>query len=197
MLILYVTKKQSSSEESPTRLGEFGSAIMQIAEEKGIPKEKVIETVEAALAAAYKKDYGKRGRNIRAKFDEKTGSAKFFLVKEVVDETTRELADEKTEPARNTSQSDAGGELKNRETEEQRNKETKKLKDKETKKQKNRRTEKQKDKETGELAEEEKKLPRYNPERDLTLNEAKKISKNAKAGDMIETELEPKGTLVE
>ena len=50
-------------------MGEFGSAIMQIADEKGISRETVIETIEAALSAAYKKDFGKRGQHIRAEFD--------------------------------------------------------------------------------------------------------------------------------
>jgi hypothetical protein len=34
----------------------FASAIEQICEEKGISKEKVLETIEMALAAAYKKE---------------------------------------------------------------------------------------------------------------------------------------------
>ena len=58
-------------------LGEFGSAVMQIAEEKGIARDKVIGVVEAAIAAAYKKEYGKRGQNIRAIFNEKDGSVQF------------------------------------------------------------------------------------------------------------------------
>lgn len=88
-------KTQAEEAQNPTgRMGEFGSAIMQIAEEKGIPKEKVIETIEAALAAAYKKDYGKRGQKIRAEFDGVSGAMKFFLVKEIVDETTREFVEE-------------------------------------------------------------------------------------------------------
>ncbi len=73
-------------------LGEFGSAVMQIAEEKGIERERVISVVEAAIAAAYKKEYGKRGQNIKAIFDEKDGSVQFFLLKEVVDETTRDFS---------------------------------------------------------------------------------------------------------
>src|SRR3989304_9443396 len=83
------------------RLGEFGSAVMQIAEEKGISKERVLEVVEAALAAAYKRDYGKRGQVIRALFDEVSKEAKFFLVKEVVDETTREFVKESEEETNN------------------------------------------------------------------------------------------------
>lgn len=88
------TKKLKDEAQSQSgRLGEFGSAIMQIAEEKGIPKKTVIETIEAALAAAYKKDYGKREQKIRAQFDEVTGDAKFYLMKDVVDETIREFVE--------------------------------------------------------------------------------------------------------
>ena len=54
-------------------LKSFTSALSQIAEEKGIPAEKVIETIEMAIAAAYKKDYGKKGQIIKAKFNPKTG----------------------------------------------------------------------------------------------------------------------------
>lgn len=89
-------KKMSDAQEAQSsRLGDFGSAISALCEEKGISKERVIETIEAALAAAYKKDYGKKGQNIKAVFDEKTGSANYFLLKEVVDETTREFVEEK------------------------------------------------------------------------------------------------------
>ena len=92
-------KKVTKEDENKTSggMGDFGSAISQICEEKGISKDKVIETIEAALAAAYKKDYGKKGQNIRAEFDEVSGATKFYLVKEVVDETTREFVAELTE----------------------------------------------------------------------------------------------------
>lgn len=83
--------KNEEDNSGSMRLGEFGSAIMQIAEEKGISKDKVIETIEAALAAAYKKEYGKKGQHIRAEFNQVDGSAKFFKILEVVDETTREF----------------------------------------------------------------------------------------------------------
>jgi len=61
------------------------SAVIQIAEERGIPEEKVIETVEAALAAAYKKNYGEKGQIIKAKLDIKTGRVKFWRIRMVVD----------------------------------------------------------------------------------------------------------------
>ena len=64
----------------------FASAIAQISEEKGISSGKVLETIEQALAAAYKKDYGKKGQVIRAKLDEKSGQVQFWQIKIVVAE---------------------------------------------------------------------------------------------------------------
>jgi len=68
-------------------LKSFTLAISQIAEEKGISKEKVIETIEQAYAAAYKKDYGERGQVIRAKISPESGEVKFWQVKLVVDDS--------------------------------------------------------------------------------------------------------------
>lgn len=64
---------------------EFVSAIKQIAEEKGIPQDSVLETVEAAIAAAYKRDYGKKGQIVRAKLDPETGSVKMTQIHYVVE----------------------------------------------------------------------------------------------------------------
>ncbi|MBI4692367.1 MAG: transcription termination/antitermination protein NusA [Candidatus Terrybacteria bacterium] len=63
------------------------SSLEQIEAERGIPKEKIIETIKDALAAAYKKDYGKKGQIIRANFNLKTGEAVFSQIKIVVDES--------------------------------------------------------------------------------------------------------------
>lgn len=65
----------------------MNSALLQLEEEKGIPREKVIEAIEMALAAAYKKDYGKKTQIIRAKFDINSGKTEFYQVKIVVDES--------------------------------------------------------------------------------------------------------------
>ena len=65
----------------------FASAIAQIAEEKGISPEKVWETIEMAIAAAYKKEYGKRGQQIRAKLNPETGEVQFWQVKTVVNKS--------------------------------------------------------------------------------------------------------------
>jgi N utilization substance protein A len=81
-------------------LKELSAAISLVCDEKGLAKEKVMEIVEESLAAAYKKDYGKKGQIIRSKFDPEKQTAAFFQIKEVVDETTRnmeEIPEEETE----------------------------------------------------------------------------------------------------
>ena len=72
----------------------FKSALEQLEEEKKIPKEKILEAIEQAMAAAYKKDYGKKGQIIRAKFDLETGKTDFFQIKIVVDETIAKIEEE-------------------------------------------------------------------------------------------------------
>lgn len=74
------------------------SALEQLEEERGIPKEKVIEAIEMALAAAYRKDYGKKHQIIRAQFDQNSGKAEFFQVKIVVDKSVlREKGEDEEE----------------------------------------------------------------------------------------------------
>src|SRR6185437_10017966 len=63
----------------------MNSVLGELEEERGIPREKVIEAIEAALATAYKKEYAKKGQVIRAKLDLDTGTTQFMQVKEVVD----------------------------------------------------------------------------------------------------------------
>jgi len=138
--------KKQEEKRSGINSNEFNSAITQICEEKGINKDRVMQTVEAALAAAYKKDYGKKSQNIRAEIDGVSGGVNFFLIKEVVDETSREFVvfDEEGE----------------------------------------------REEKMEEVVDGEEKLPRFNPERDITLEDAILIKKDAKVGDTIETELE-------
>ncbi len=75
----------------------FKSALEQLEEERKIPKEKILEAIEQAMAAAYKKDYGKKGQIIRAKFDMETGKTDFYQVKIVVDESIAILDHENLE----------------------------------------------------------------------------------------------------
>ncbi len=138
-------------------LQQFSSAIDQICEEKGISKEKVIETLEMAIAAAYKKDFGHKGQNIRAKFDLVSGKAKMFQVKLVVDETMikseEEIAKEMAEM----------GEPKEERPERSERYEA----------------------EEGEI-----KKVRFNEEKHIMVDEAKKIDKNVKPGDEMSFEIE-------
>ena len=65
----------------------FQRALAQIAETRGISPEVIIGTLEAAIATAYKKDYGKKGQKIKAKFNPVDGGAQFWQLKLVVDES--------------------------------------------------------------------------------------------------------------
>jgi transcription termination/antitermination protein NusA len=63
----------------------INSVLQQLEEERGIPKEKVIEAIEFALASAYKKEFGKKGQIIKAIFNTDTGDVEFSQVKLVID----------------------------------------------------------------------------------------------------------------
>ncbi|OGD61054.1 transcription termination factor NusA [Candidatus Berkelbacteria bacterium RIFCSPLOWO2_01_FULL_50_28] len=64
----------------------FAAAINQLADERGLPKEVILETIEAAVAAAYRKDYGQNDEQIIAKLDEESGSFLMWQTFEVVAE---------------------------------------------------------------------------------------------------------------
>jgi len=66
-------------------------AIEQIAHERGVKPEAVWGAIEAALATAYRKEYRKKGEIIKCRLDPKTGQAKFWQIKTVVDNSTVRL----------------------------------------------------------------------------------------------------------
>src|SRR3989344_8911119 len=72
-------------------------AVDQIAEEKGVEPAKILEAIEASIAAAYRKEYAQKGEYIKCKFDLKTGELKFWQVKTVADETTVRIVEEAEE----------------------------------------------------------------------------------------------------
>ena len=134
---------------------ELGKALKQVADEKGLAPEKVLEAVEAALAAAYKKEYKEKGDIVRAKLDMQTGEMNFWQVKLVVDPSeVRIITDEEL--------------LAEAEAE----------------------ANKEKEEKPKEISEEEKKIPRYNSERHIFLEDAKKIKKDVELGEELTFPLE-------
>ncbi|OGL77704.1 hypothetical protein A3J43_04400 [Candidatus Uhrbacteria bacterium RIFCSPHIGHO2_12_FULL_54_23] len=89
---------------------ELHSAIKQLCDERGIPMEAVIETIEAALAAAYRKDYGEKNQNIKVKFDLETGDMKVFDVKEAVEDefVAKAVAEAEAQAAARAAAAEAG-----------------------------------------------------------------------------------------
>ncbi|MDP3954159.1 MAG: transcription termination factor NusA [bacterium] len=153
---------------------QFISAITQIAEEKGIPQDRVVETIEAAIAAAYKKDYGEKGQIIRTKLNQETGDVKVWQVKIVVEGADEEgyvigdlplPADMKREDEikefREERRSPVNGPVKEGEEIQE-----------------------------GEEGEDIK--IKFNSDKHVALEDAKKDNKKAKVGDEIITGLEPK-----
>lgn len=154
---------------------QFISAIKQITEEKGIPEGKVVETIEAAIAAAYKRDYGEKGQIIKAKLDQETGDVKITQIKYVVEGVDEE--------------GNVIGEIPDRPDllEMQREMEAPRITEipKET-------SETKKDGPTEEVGPEEGGKIKFNPEKYLILEEAKKINKKLKVGDEVVFERESK-----
>lgn len=74
-------------------------ALDTIEQEKKISRERIIDAVEKSLAAAYQKEYGKKGQIIRCKINPETGETEFEQVKIVVDENTVRMIDEEEEEA--------------------------------------------------------------------------------------------------
>jgi len=71
-------------------MSEITNAIKQICEEKGLSYEAVIATIESALAAAYRKDFGEKNQNIKVEYDPETNGTKVFDIKTVVEDVPEE-----------------------------------------------------------------------------------------------------------
>lgn len=68
------------------KINPFISAIDEICEEKGLNRDIVLETVEAALAAAYRKDYGRPKQIIKAKLNADSGKAEMYRAYDVIED---------------------------------------------------------------------------------------------------------------
>ncbi|HMO78016.1 MAG TPA: transcription termination factor NusA [Candidatus Paceibacterota bacterium] len=65
----------------------INAVLAEMEEERGISREKMMDAIEQSLATAYKKEFGKRGQIITAKFDLNSGTTNFNQIKIVVDES--------------------------------------------------------------------------------------------------------------
>lgn len=72
-------------------------ALENIEQEKRISRERIIDAVEKSLAAAYQKEYGKKGQIIRCAINFETGETNFEQIKIVVDESTVRMISEEEE----------------------------------------------------------------------------------------------------
>lgn len=72
----------------------LNSALHELQEERGISPASVLEAIETALAAAYRKEYGKGRQIIRCQFNAETGDIEFEQVKVIVDSSLVRMEDE-------------------------------------------------------------------------------------------------------
>jgi N utilization substance protein A len=92
---------------------EFMAAILQIAEEKGISREAVLETVEAALAAAYRKDFGQKEQLVVAQIDPKSEKTRLFVVHKIVEEVEDPMKEITLKDAKKVDKdAEVGGEIR-------------------------------------------------------------------------------------
>jgi hypothetical protein len=69
-------------------LKQIEQAINIISIEKKIPKEKLVEIIEAAIKTAYKKDYSSKDEEVNVKLDLENGTMQITVEKTVVKEVT-------------------------------------------------------------------------------------------------------------
>lgn len=136
-------------------------AIRQICEEKGLAYESVVDAIQFALAAAYRKDYGDKNSNIEVEFDPTTGGSKVFDVKTVVEDMDLEELEKQEEERK------ARAEALATQIEEAR----------------------KKGKDLPAVSTEEDLGPRFNPKTDIMISEAQVLKMGAQIGDIIRTEM--------
>lgn len=75
-------------------MSELTNAIKQVCEEKNLDYNAVVNTIELALAAAYRKDYGEKNQNVKVIFDPATATSQIYDLKTVVDNLPAEEEEE-------------------------------------------------------------------------------------------------------
>ena len=80
-------------------LKQLSLAVRTIAEEKNLSEEVVMDVIEQAIAAAWRRDNGERDQEVRAEFNTVKGTAKVFVVHNVVEEVENPAAELTVEQA--------------------------------------------------------------------------------------------------
>jgi N utilization substance protein A len=75
-------------------------AIRSIAEEKNLPEEVVLDVVQQAIAAAWRRDHGDREQEVRSEMNTHDGTAKIFIAYEVVEEVEQPASQKTLEEAK-------------------------------------------------------------------------------------------------
>ena len=184
---------------------ELNLAIQQICDEKGLSLEMVKETIEEALSAAYRKDFGdKKTQNIKVRFDLPTGYFEVFDVKEVVEDELKEKYEKIREEIEKLKAEgkEISEEMMKEIQEKAEGEKQSVISDKESKKEKKSRKMKKDTEEGGkteEVKEEEKKSEKekieeeekkFNPRTMISLSEARLENKKAELGEQIIKKLE-------
>lgn len=152
---------------------QISQAIKQICDEKNIAYESVIDTIQAALAAAYRKDFGNKNQNIQAEFDPEkydgaTAGIRVFDVKTVVEDMELPVETEEPEEGVKKKSEDESesiraivNEFRHRD----------------------------KPKQEGEPVEGEPEEPKFNPKTMIMIRDARDIKPDAQIGEEIRVEL--------
>lgn len=75
-------------------------ALRAIAEEKNLPEDTVLEVIEQAIAAAWRRDNGEREQNVRASLNINDGTATVYVVRDIVEEVENDITQISLEDAK-------------------------------------------------------------------------------------------------
>lgn len=85
-------------------------AVRTIAEEKNLPEETVLDVIEQAIAAAWRRDNGEREQNVRAELNTVEGTAKVFVIREIVEDPINDAIEVSLEEAKKSNpEAELGG----------------------------------------------------------------------------------------
>ncbi len=159
---------------------ELKQAIEEICAEKNIPYQSVIETIAAALAVAYRKDFGQPNENVVVDFNVDDGTNRVFDVKTVVED---KLYDEFLAEQKRREEAETAGKLEEYLT--------KKRAEEEVLHSATPTTPSEPGSDTPPHTGGEEKEERFDPKKHIALSAAKKLEKGYALGDEIRTELFP------